>query len=56
MPGRRFGSPAISFQSMSSSNGLANSIVRRIVSAPHRSTAGIGSTTFPFDFDIDAPP
>jgi hypothetical protein len=41
---------------MSSSNGLANSIVSRIESAPHRSTSGIGSTTLPFDFDIEAPP
>ena len=54
-PGRRSGSPAISFQSMSSSNGLANSIVSRIESAPHRSTSGIGSTMLPFDFDIEAP-
>ena len=55
-PGRRSGSPAISCQSMSSSNGPANSIMSRIVSAPHRSTSGIGSTTLPFDFDIEAPP
>jgi len=46
----------MSFQSMSSSKGPANSIVRRIVSAPHRSTIGMGSTMFPFDFDIAAPP
>ena len=55
-PGRRFGSPAISFQSMSSSNGPANNMISRIESAPHRSTIGIGSTTFPRDFDIEAPP
>jgi len=40
---------------MSSSNGPANSIISRIVSAPQRSTRGIGSTTLPFDFDIEAP-
>jgi hypothetical protein len=41
---------------MSSSNGPANSIVRRIVSAPQRSTIGIGSTMLPFDLLIAAPP
>ena len=40
---------------MSSSNGPANSIVSRMVSAPQRSTSGIGSTMLPFDFDIEAP-
>ena len=55
-PGRRFGSsPAISFQSMSSSNGPANSMIRRIVSAPQRSTSGIGSTMLPLVFYIEAP-
>ena len=29
---------------------------RRIVSAPQRSTSGIGSTMLPFDLLIDAPP
>ena len=54
-PGRLSGPAAISFQSMSSSKGPANSIVSRIVSAPHRSTSGIGSMMLPFDFDIEAP-
>ena len=54
-PAVRLGA-AISFQSMSSSNGPANSMIRRIVSAPQRSTIGIGSTMLPFVFDIDAPP
>ena len=55
-PGGRSGSGAISFQSMSSSNGPANSMVSRKVSAPHRSTSGIGSTTFPLLLLIEAPP
>jgi hypothetical protein len=50
------GSGAISFQSMSSSNGPANRIIRRIVSEPQRSMIGIGSTMLPFVFDMEAPP
>ena len=46
-PGGGSASPAISFQSMSSSNGFANSIVSRIESAPHRSTSGISNTCLP---------
>ncbi len=55
-PGRRSSFGSISFQSMSSSNGPANSIISRTVSAPQRSTSGIGSTMFPFDLLIEAPP
>ena len=56
-PGRRSGSsPEISFQSMSSSNGPANSMISRIESAPHRSTSGMGSTMLPLDLLMDAPP
>ena len=55
-PGRFSGSGAISFQSMSSSNGPANRMFRRIESAPQRSTSGIGSTMLPLDLLIDAPP
>ena len=46
----------MSCQSMSSSNGPANSKVRRTASDPHRSTNGMGPTRFPFDLLIEAPP
>ncbi len=40
---------------MSSSKGPANSIIRRIESAPHRSISGMGSTMLPFDLLIEPP-
>jgi hypothetical protein len=54
-PGRRSGGLSISIQSMSSSKGPANSMIRRMVSAPQRSTMGIGSTMLPFVLLIEAP-
>ena len=55
-PGGRFGLGAMSIQSMSSSNGPANSMVSRMVSAPQRSTIGMGSTMLPMLLLMDAPP